>query len=188
MKVIPDELAGRLRTHADTFLQQGDQARLDDLAVDLGIARTTLYYYFAGRDDLTTFFMNDKIAAIGAAVRETADETLPPPTQLEQALRAIIANLSQAPMVCLHLSAAQSRPNALQEMTSALTEQVIAPLRDMLTAGHDDGSVITADVDTAISFILGGINRAVACQHRDNGTRDDFDDTIVDLVMTGLRP
>ena len=54
MKQPPVDLAQRLVGASDQILGAGGDVRLEDVAATVGVARTTLYYYFSGRDDLVS--------------------------------------------------------------------------------------------------------------------------------------
>ena len=97
MKAVPDDLAERLHANADAFLELGDDARLDDLAERIGVARATLYYYFSGKDDLTSFFMKEKLARIGRAIAEQHSARHAPLEAFQAALHAIIDDLCAEP-------------------------------------------------------------------------------------------
>jgi AcrR family transcriptional regulator len=61
MKKVPEDLAAKLYSVSDRFLDQG--------AEDAGIPRATLYY-FSGKDDLVTLFMQEKMERVATLVQK----------------------------------------------------------------------------------------------------------------------
>ncbi len=190
MKAVPPDLAERLRTNADAFLALGDDARLDDLAESIGVARATLYYYFSGKDDVTSFFMTEKLERVGRAIAEASGAATGPLERFEVALGVIVEDLCAEPAMCLHLTAAQARPLALAEVVRAMRVEVMAPMREALIEARASGFARVDDPDVVIPAILGAVNRAVLHQYVDGGSVDAARVTRVirALLLDGLRP
>ena len=52
-----DALADKLTTAAAGFAVAFEDIRMEDIASAIGIPRATLYYYFAGKDDVLAFLL-----------------------------------------------------------------------------------------------------------------------------------
>ena len=188
MKAVPADLAERLHANADAFLELGDDARLDDLAERIGVARATLYYYFSGRDDITSFFMREKLGRIGRTIRSTnvGSDAL---DRFAAAVSGVTHELCAEPAMCLHLTAAQARPAALHDVVQTMQLEVVAPLRELLIEARAEGAEV-GDLDVTISAVLGALNRVVLHQHAAGGAvaPDRVREAVLGLVLDGLRP
>ena len=156
MKKVPDDLAEKLYRIGDRFLAQGSEARLDQVAEDLGIARATLYYYFSGRDDLLTFFMQEKLERIAAQVQKAKVGEGSALERFEAAMRAATFELASNPALCLNLMLATGRMEAMAEILSASERAIMAPLRELLIEARAVGDADVADIDLTISSLMGG--------------------------------
>ncbi len=161
MKKVPEDLAAKLHSVGDQFLAQGDDARIDRVVEELGIARATLYYYFSGKDDLTTFFMQEKLERIGAVVQKAKAGEGTAMERFEAAMRAAVYELASNPALCLNLTRAVGRMEAMAEILAASEQAVMAPLRELLIEARAVGDADVADIDLTIASLMGGTNMAV---------------------------
>ena len=189
MKKVPEELATKLNAVADSFLARGDDARLDQLAEEIGVPRATLYYHFSGKDDLTTFFMQDKLGRVGVRVQEARNGDGSAIERFEAALAATVGELCLNPSLCLQLTAAQGRPAAMVEVMRAMDLAVMSPLRELLIEARAVGDADVLDIDLAVSAALGAVNRAVLHRFatKSEVDADSTSEATVSLVLNGLR-
>src|SRR5712691_7707331 len=74
MRAVPDGIAERLDGAARVFADHGfDQTRIEQLAEATGIPRATLYYYFAGKEDILAWLLRRMLAANAEAVARAAE-------------------------------------------------------------------------------------------------------------------
>ena len=189
MKKVPDDLAKKLYDFGDQFLAQGDEVRIDQVAEQVGIARATLYYYFSGKDDLITFLMQEKMERIAARVQQAKASDGSALGRFEAAMRAAIHELASNPALCLNMTLAVGRMEAMADILNASERAIMAPLRELLIEARAVGDADVADIDLTISSFMGGTNMAVL--QRWALTRevdaDDMASQAVALFLNGVR-
>ena len=189
MKKVPEDLAAKLFGVGDQFLAQGDDARIDQVAEELGIARATLYYYFSGKDDLTTFFMQEKLTRLAAEVQKAKAGEGSAMERFEAAMRAAVYELASNPALCLNLTRAVGRMEAMAEILAASEQAVMAPLRELLIEARAVGDADVADIDLTIASLMGGTNMAVLNRWALTGEvdPDDMSQNAVTQFLDGVR-
>jgi AcrR family transcriptional regulator len=189
MKKVPEDLAVKLRVVSEQFLALGPDGRLDQVAADAGIPRATLYYYFSGKDDLLTFFMREKMARIGVRVQEAKASDGTAIERFTVALGSIVRELAANPAVCVNLTVAMGRMEAMAEVVTASDQAVIAPLRELLIEARAVGNADVPDIDLTAAMVLGGITMAVIQRYSMTGEidADALAAAVTAQVMNGVR-
>jgi TetR/AcrR family transcriptional regulator len=189
MKKVPEDLAEKLYSVGDQFLAQGGEARVDQIVEELGIARATLYYYFSGKDDLITFFMQEKMERIATQVHKAKAGEGTALERFEAALRATVYELASNPALCLNLMIATGRMEAMADVIRAVDRAVMAPLRELLIEARAVGDADVADIDLTVSSLMGGINAAVQQRWAVTGEvdPDEMAQLAVALFLNGVR-
>ena len=68
MRAIPEGITERLEAAAQVFADHGfDQTRIEDLAEATGIPRATLYYHFAGKEDILAWLLRRMLRELAAS-------------------------------------------------------------------------------------------------------------------------
>ena len=181
MKRPPDDLAEKLLEASDRFTGAGLDISIDDVAQLADVPRATLYYYFAGKDDLVAFYMNDKLSRIGNAVVKAATGEGNVTDRLAAALTAVLQALAQHPVICIELPTAIKQSGDFQEVMAAADRVVLAPLRELLQEGQANGELDVADPGTTAIALMGALNMVGMMQVIDTGAID-ADDTAASLV------
>jgi TetR/AcrR family transcriptional regulator len=189
MKKVPEDLAAKLYAVGDQFLDQGAEGRLDQVAEDAGIPRATLYYYFSGKDDLLTFFMQEKMERIATQVQKAKAGEGTALERFEAAMRASVSELADNPAVCLNLMVATGRIETMADVMIAADRAVMAPLRELLIEARAVGDADVADIDLTVSALMGGVNMAVITRWALTGEidPDDMSDAVVTQFLNGIR-
>src|SRR3546814_10272062 len=65
---VPPGLADKLTSAAGGFAVAFDDIRMEDIASASGIPRATLYYYFAGKDDVLAFLLRSMLDDLQVSV------------------------------------------------------------------------------------------------------------------------
>lgn len=182
MKRPPTELAARLRAVADEVLSSDRAPSIDEMATAAQIPRATLYYYFAGRDELVDFLLLDKIATVGAAVSAAVGDGQDPVTQLEAVLRAVIRAIAAHPTLCTILLARVATLSKMETLTVAMEASVLRPLRELLDAGVAAGTFELQDAELIAHALYGAVSMAA----RSRFARDGYIDA--DRLVGALVP
>jgi AcrR family transcriptional regulator len=80
------------------------QARLEDVAREVGISRATLYYYVGTKEELLVALLEDPIADLTASLKKVASQKLPASEKLAGALREYLHLLEEHPTLFIFLS------------------------------------------------------------------------------------
>lgn len=160
MKRPPAELAARLRAVADDLLAPGRAPSIDEVAAAAEIPRATLYYYFAGRDELVDFLLLDKVEEAGRAVRAAADDTQDPSVQLEAVLDAAAHTFAAYPTLCTMLLARMAALSATETLSAAVEQAVLRPLQELLEVGVAAGAFELEDAPLTTHGLYGAVSMA----------------------------
>ena len=185
MRTPPPELAARLTQAAEQILTTPD-LRLEDVARTVGVSRAKLYYYFAGLTDLHGYLVEQHLQEGARTIRDATDPDLAPPQQLHAVIRTVTAYLAEHPGLGGGLLG--DGPPGKAGMLASSDALVGEPLRQLVAAGRDDGSLRAPDVAVAVDGVVGTVLLAVLGRWR-RGADDDvaaFAAQVADQVVGGL--
>jgi len=175
-----------LREASADILRLGKDPNFDEVSEKTGVARATLYYYFAGRADLHAFLLTTHLEE-GATLFRSVDGD-DPVQHLQKVLEAMVEFLASRPGVCAGLLSALGSGTQMEEVMRANEEIVAAPLRNVLERGESEGVFVFDDAhDTANAFtgaILSAVlGRAIAGRPLDEPT---FPRRLAGQLITGV--
>jgi TetR/AcrR family transcriptional regulator len=164
MRAVPEGITERLEAAAQVFADHGfDQTRIEDLAEATGIPRATLYYYFAGKEDILAWLLRRMLSELADTVQRAASGPGPARDRLEAVLRAKIAVMARHPATCRALLADLGRAGRIPEIAAAIQEAFHHPVRRLLAEGEADGSLRpVGDPETVASAVYGAVTTAAA--------------------------
>ncbi|WP_199035995.1 TetR/AcrR family transcriptional regulator [Glycomyces salinus] len=182
MKRPPEDLARRLLDASEQVLLATPPPRLEDIAKEIGASRATLYYYFAGRDDLLTFLLTAHAQDGARAVRESVDPDAPPEQRLRETVAALADYLGHHPGVCVGLLGALGAAGRMSEVLQVNDEWIAGPLRDLLA------ECAVADPADAANAVLGALLHAVLgrAMSETDPTDPAFLERLSDQVLNGV--
>ena len=157
MKTPPAGLAGRLIAASPAILGGRSEVRLEDVAADIGVARTTLYYYFSGRDDLVSFLLAEHLRQGAEVIERAIDGSGSPAKKLHAVAAALIEFLAAHPGLCTGLLASLGAAGRMDEALHANEALIASPIRDLVSAGIAAGEVRDGDPEDITNALLGGI-------------------------------
>jgi AcrR family transcriptional regulator len=157
VKTPPEDLAEKLYGLSEGYLAQGAELRIDEVARAIDVPRATLYYYFAGRDDLLSFLMAEKAARMGTAVRKALADGGSVTERLERVLDAMVGAMAEQPSLCVNLLAAMGQGEAMLGLVLAAEQAVFVPLRELLIEGRATGELDVTDLDVACAGLAGAV-------------------------------
>ena len=112
-----------LKGAAEVFLREGfARARLEDVAVEVGINRASLYYYVGTKEELLVALIEQPAYTMTRHCREALESDAPADEKLRRALRAYVEDLAASPEVFLLFSESQhlaTIPEARDIVTNA---------------------------------------------------------------------
>lgn len=140
VREVPVEIAAKLTAAAGTFVSSFDEVRMEDIASAAGVSRTSLYYYFAGKDDILAFLLRSMLEELTQVVVSAADGTGSASMRLGAVIRAQLEHLNAHPALSQMLIANLGRAGKLPDIAARVNDGFVDPVRRLLAEGADDGS------------------------------------------------
>jgi TetR/AcrR family transcriptional regulator len=154
---VPDGLADKLTTAASGFAVSFDDIGMDDIATASGIPRATLYYYFAGKNDVLAFLLESMLDDLRISVSTALDVEGDTRTRLQALVRAQLAHLAANPAAAQLLLMNLGRAGRLGVIASGIEAGFYAPVRQILTDGIDTGELADIDIDVTATAMYGAV-------------------------------
>jgi len=153
---ISPERADRLRAVAAQTLSSGP-VNLSEVASATGVPRSTLFYHFKGADELTRWFVEELLAELGQQVAAAVAAQADPPAQLVAAIQTVMdVTFQQRSLTEALLRGVFSGPDFADRLR--MTRETVFPaVRETLTRGIADGSLVDVDIDETIAGFIGAI-------------------------------
>jgi AcrR family transcriptional regulator len=176
-------LAAKLTAIDDSFVASFDEVRMEDIAAASGVARATLYYYFAGKDDVLTFLLRTMLDELASTASAAADGPGDVPMRLSAVIRNQLEHLNAHPSTSQLLIANLGRAGRLPDIAARVNEGFRAPVRRLIAEGAAEGTLRdVADPDLAATALFGAILVIGLQSLVINGSID------VDAVIDGIGP
>ena len=157
-RTVPPAIAVKLEAAAELLTEEGvDNARVEDVAVAAGIPRTTLYYYFAGRDDIVAFLFQTRLNVVSEAVAAEADGDGTAAERFERVVRAQIGIIAEHPGASKLLLASLGKAAHKPDLVDLVHASFHGPVERLLREGVADGSLRTSDAERDASAIVGAV-------------------------------
>lgn len=182
MRRPPSELADRLRAASGDVLAHGGAPSVDEMAEAAGVPRTTLYYYFSGREALLDFLLLDKVEQIGVAVGAAAGGHDTASEGLESLLSAAVRTIAAYPVLCTMLLARLAVTSTEDALHASVERAVLRPLRDLLEAGVAEAAFELDDAEVTAYALYGAVSMAALSRLARDGRID------ADLLVASLVP
>lgn len=189
---LPRSLATRLYRAAEPIAERGlDQTTMEDIATASGVAKATLYYHFAGKEDILAFLLGEMLRL----VRDAVASAMTTPGTARQRLAAIVhAQLSVMfahPAICQTLVGDLGRAGRIPEIADAIRAAFHTPVERLIVEGASDGTLrATIDPATASSVLFGAVT-VTGLTHlidRDGAPAAQVAENVLGMVLTGLGP
>lgn len=160
--------------------------RMEDVAAELGITKSSLYHYVSTKEELLFSILLDPYRqAIGDLNAEVADDA-PGPVHLRRVLQRYFTNVARYyPAISIYL--AEGRRLPVPEELRDLDREYVAGLRRLVVDGVRAGTFRTADPDVATAAIVGMCNQlAIRYDPKAGHQADQIVKDLVQLVLHGL--
>jgi AcrR family transcriptional regulator len=130
---------------------------MDEIASEAGVARSTVYVYFANRDELLRACLQRMHNQLVDAVADTWEEEAEPAVRLERLIEEMLARVDDSPAFFRLALVTQGAPSGSSDAVGselALIGLAVAGLiRDLVVDGIDRGEFRPIDPDLAITLI-----------------------------------
>ncbi len=127
---------------------------LGEVATAIGIGRTTLYEYFADRDDIIASLVEEELPGVVEAIISGVPNGLPAPEHLAEVAERTVRFVATDPVLglILHREVGRLGPSAQQRIRVAHAD-LVAEVASIYARGVADGSLRSIPVDLAGRFI-----------------------------------
>ena len=88
MREVPEAMATKLNAAANDLLTSFDDLQMNDIAAAAGVARSSLYYYFANKDDVLAFLLRAMLEDLTTSTAAAASGPGDPAIRLGAVIRA----------------------------------------------------------------------------------------------------
>jgi TetR/AcrR family transcriptional regulator len=192
VRQVPESIAEKLAGAASVFAERGfDGARIDDVAEVTGVPRATLYYYFAGKEDLLAWLLQRMLDVVAVAVDEAAQGPGDARSRLEAVVRTQLDIMAAHPAACLALVANFGRAGRIPEISLTVHAGFHQAIQKLLEEGAADGSLRPVEDPVALSasiygsVIMPGLHQLVMEGKLDP---EPLATQVCAFVIEGLRP
>ncbi len=172
MKRPPDDLVEKLLAVSDQLTGTDLNVSVDDIAKMANVPRATLYYYFAGKEDLLSFFLSDKLHRVSVAIGKAVAGEGTVVERLENTLVAIMGAMMEHPAICTEMPGAIKEAAKYSEVMNEAEKVILAPISELLTEGKANGQLAMTDVNTTAIALMGAVNMVAMFQLVQTGTID----------------
>jgi AcrR family transcriptional regulator len=133
---------------------------MDDIASEAGVARSTVYVYFANRDELLQACVQSMYDTIKDTVIEMFEDTAPPMDRLRAVIRGVLERIDESPAFFRLAMATQATTSAAGSaavggVLMMIGLDMMRLLEDVITAGMDSG-IFRRDLDSDRAVLLIG--------------------------------
>jgi AcrR family transcriptional regulator len=191
-RAIPASVATKLYAAADLIAANGlESTKIEDIAKASGVPKATLYYHFAGKDEILSFLLKDSLTALAGEVARVADSPGLGRDRLVAVISVQIEHTMNRPGFSRALVGDLGRAIRLPELAAAVQQAFYDPIARVLRAGAEDGSLraLTDPAGDAISIFGAVMMTAMLHNVVDSGKADNAVAAgVVDLIMKGLAP
>jgi TetR/AcrR family transcriptional regulator len=192
MREVPSQIAERLSAAAELFAERGlNDTKIEDVAAATGIAKATLYYYFAGKEDILTFLLEDGLREVAEEVAAVVHSEGTGAERLGGVISAQLRVMAQRPAVCRALIGELGRAARIPVIADMISTAYLKPVEALLTAGAADGSLVAQhDPRSAATALFGAVTTSALTYLVTDDTLDEtlIAQTIQTLLFDGLRP
>lgn len=192
VREVPSSIAQKVLAAGELFAERGlDQTKVEDVAEVTGIPKATLYYYFAGKEEILAFLFRDMLMEAADAVAIAIESDGNARERLLAVIEAQLQMMSEQPAVCRALIADLGRAARLPDIGEALTNAFYTPVETLLRDGAADGSLRTVDDPLATSVAIFGAIVISGLSHLVIGAGlpvREVVERLTELLFVGLDP
>ncbi|AFS14473.1 MULTISPECIES: TetR/AcrR family transcriptional regulator [Mycobacterium avium complex (MAC)] len=181
-----------LKGATEVFLREGfARARLEDVAIEVGINRASLYYYVGTKEELLVALIEQPAYEMTRHCREALESDASPDEKLRRALGAYIADLAAYPE--LFLLFAESQHIATIPEAQGIVANADAYGKTLLAIIEEGvaGGMFRSDLDPRLAMLgILGMHNWIHRWYVPGGRNSlsEIGDAFAAMVLSGLRP
>jgi AcrR family transcriptional regulator len=186
MRNVPDDIARKLVTATGHLSANFEDLRMEDIAQASGVPRATLYYHFAGKDDVLSFLHEVLLEEFRANVR--APEEGDARTRLTELIARQLTHIAGHPAVTQLLVLNLGRLGKFSELASSPSHPIVEPFHQILREGVATGELRGIDVDAVAIALSDAVHtiglRSVVAEQLDDARA--LAERFVDVLWHGI--
>lgn len=192
MREIPAQIAERLPAAAALFAERGlNDTKIEEVAAATGVPKATLYYYFAGKEDILAFLLEDVLQHVADEVSKAMADADTGANRLSRVIGAQLGVMARRPDACRALIGELGRATRMPAIVDRIGVAYLDPVETLLRAGAADGSLVNVTDTRASAVAIFGAVTITALTYLIAGPPLDEDrlaDAITDVLFLGLQP
>ena len=192
MRELPTGMRMKVLAAAELLAEYGlDATKMEDIAAATGVPKATLYYYFAGKEDILAFLFSEILDEISRAIEEALRTDGTAADRLRAAIVAHLRIFEEYPAASRALQFDLGRAARMPLIDERIEAAYRGPIRRLLEQGAEDGSLRPIEHPRLIAVaILGavttvGINAISLGRSR---SLQDIADDVIRFVLRGVSP
>jgi AcrR family transcriptional regulator len=187
---VPAGIAAKLPAAASVIAARGlDDTKIEDLAAAAGVPKATLYYYFAGKQEILAYLLQDLLHRLHHDVTTATSAPGRPDVRLRAVICAQLSIMSEQPDACRALVGDLGRAARMPEVTAMVDKAFVDPVEQLLREGEAEGS-FRADPDPrgTATAIFGALSMTGLAQATEGGpwSVNEHTDRLVRLFLAGV--
>ena len=190
MRELPAGMRVKVLAAAELFAEYGlDATKMEDIAAATGVPKATLYYYFAGKEDILTFLFSEILDEVAKATDTALKSEGSGAERLKAAIVAHLRIFEEYSAASRTLQFDLGRAARIPLINERIEDAYRGPIRTLLEQGARDGSLRPVEHPRLIAVaILGavttvGIN-AISLGH--TRSLEDIADDVIGFVLQGV--
>lgn len=168
-----------------------DALSLGDIAVDLHVAKPTIYYYFKNKEEIVRELMTLSVGAFMDTTDHPEDYPDAPgltgAQAFERFVRRAVRVTSNDIGACLFVIYPNQLPSEMRRDLEMMGQPVVAWAERVIRQGMADGTIRDCDPVVAYNFAINGLRAVPILMDLHRGTPQSLADAVVDLVLSGVR-
>ncbi len=147
------------------------EVSMDEIASEAGVARSTVYVYFANRDELLRACLQRMHAQLTDGIAETWMQEAEPSLRLERLIEQLLARVDDSPTFFRLALVTQGTPargaEAVGDELALISLSIARLIRDLVVEGVERGVFRPMDPDRATTLIGQQVYGAMAVRAED---------------------
>jgi AcrR family transcriptional regulator len=185
-------MTARVMGAADLIAERGlDGCRMEDIASATGIPKATLYYHFAGKEEILALVFDEVLERIRVEVGRAVEAHGDAPTRLRRVVVTHLSIYRDLPMASRVLHFDLGRAARLSDVVEQSERSFIEPVSLLLREGVRAGTFAPIEHPRLTAMAILGMITTCGASTLTAGTGHDVDevaDLICGLCLDGLVP
>lgn len=188
MRSLPPAMREKVLAAAELFADSGlDATKMEDIAAATGVPKATLYYYFAGKEDILAFLFHEVLDEVARAVDGAVRSGGTAADRLRAVVIAHLGVIQEYPAASRALQFDLGRAARIPLINERIEAAFRAPVRQLLDDGAEDGSLRRVEHPGVMAVAILGVVTTVGINTISLDPTRSVDETADDVIGFVLR-